>query len=65
MAISLTKSQPLRLFSLRKWRKGPVITDQFDEPVYYSNKMEAKIVRDRIKGTTVVSYGPDHHLYEA
>jgi hypothetical protein len=60
-----TKSQPLRLFSLRKWRKGPVITDQFDEPVYYSNKMEAKIVRDRIKGTTVVSYGPDHHLYEA
>ena len=65
MAISLTKSQPLKLFSLRKWRKGPVITDQFDEPVYYSNKMEAKIVRDRIKGTTVVSYGPDHHLYEA
>lgn len=65
MAISLTKTQPLKLFSLRKWRKGPVITDQFDEPIYYDNKMEAKLARDRIKGTTVVSYGPDHHLYEA
>jgi hypothetical protein len=55
----------LRLFSLRKWRKGPVITDQFGEPIYYDNKMEAKLARDRIKGTTVVSYGPDHHLYDA
>jgi hypothetical protein len=58
-------SDSLRLFVLRKRRKGPVITDQFGDPIYYANKMEAKRQRDRLKGTTVVSYGPDHHLYEA
>jgi hypothetical protein len=57
-------SAQLRLFTLRKWRKGPVITDQFGDVIYYDNKMEAKLARDRIRGTTVVSYGPDHHLYD-
>jgi hypothetical protein len=58
-------SDSLRLFVLRKRRKGPVITDQFGDVIYYDNKMDAKRDRDRLNGSTVVSYGPDHHLYEA
>lgn len=54
----------MRLFGLRTVRKGPLITDQFGEPVYYDNKMEAKRHRDRLGGRTVVTFGPDHKLYE-
>ena len=53
-----------RLFGLRTARKGPLVTDQFGEPVYYDNKMDAKRHRDRMGGQTVVSFGPDHKLYE-
>lgn len=54
----------MRLFSLRHRRKGPLIKDQFGDVIYYDNKMEAKRQRDRMGGQTVVSFGPDHKLYE-
>lgn len=54
----------MRLFALREHKKGPLITDQFGEPLHYDNKMEAKKLRDRIGGRTVVTFGPDHKLYE-
>jgi hypothetical protein len=54
----------MRLFSLRQHRKGPLVTDQFGETIYFDNKMEAKQQRDRIGGRAVVSFGPDHKLYE-
>lgn len=55
----------MRLFMLRTQRKGPLVTDQFGEPVYYDNKMAAKLHRDRLGGRTVVTFGPDHKLYES
>lgn len=54
----------MRLFALREYKKGPHITDQFSEPLFFNNKMEAKLIRDRIGGRTVVTFGPDHKLYE-
>lgn len=54
----------MRLFALREYKKGPHIADQFGEPLYFDNKMEAKQLRDRIGGRTVVTFGPDHKLYE-
>lgn len=53
-----------RLFALREYKKGPHIADQFGEPLYFDNKMEAKRLRDRIGGRTVVTLGPDHKYYE-
>lgn len=50
----------MRLFTLRHHRKGPLIEDQFGDPIYFDNKMDAKILRDRFGGTTVVALGPDH-----
>lgn len=47
-----------RLFVLRQYRKGPVIPD-----LYFDNKMEAKKRRNMLGGRTVVSYGPDHRLF--
>ena len=49
-----------RLFMLRKKRRGAAITDDNGDPLYFSNKMEAKKVRDTMGGGTVVSLGPDH-----
>jgi len=40
-----------------------VVTDQFGDAMYYDNKMEAKLHRDRLGGRTVVSFGPDHKDY--
>lgn len=54
----------MRLFSLRQHRNGPLVTDQSGEPLYFDNKMEAKRLRDRIGGRTVVTLGPDHKHYE-
>lgn len=51
-----------RLFALRHVRKGPLVKDQFGEPVYYDNKMDAKFHRDRLGGRTVVTFGPDHKM---
>lgn len=49
-----------RLFMLRRKRKGAVVTTADGTPLYFSNKMDAKKVRDDIGGDTVVSLGPDH-----
>ena len=51
-----------RLFQLRKYPKGPVITGS-EGPIYFSNKSAAKAVRNEMGGTTVVSLGPDHRNY--
>ena len=53
-----------RLFALRRYRKGPLIKDQFGDVVYLNNKTEAKRLRDRLGGNTVVTLGPDHKMYE-
>lgn len=53
-----------RLFALRHHRKGPLVKDQFGEVIYYEDKMAAKRQRDRLGGNTVVTFGPDHKLYE-
>jgi len=53
-----------RLFALRRYRKGPLIKDQFGDVVYFNNKTNAKRSRDRIGGSAVVTLGPDHKLYE-
>jgi|688.fasta_scaffold148696_4 hypothetical protein len=50
----------MRLFTLRRGRKGPLVEDQFGDPIYFDNKMDAKILRDRFGGDTVVALGPDH-----
>ena len=53
----------MRLFALRRSRKGPLVTDQFGDVVYYDNKMSAKLVRDRLGKDAVVTLGPDHKMY--
>jgi hypothetical protein len=53
----------MRLFALRRNRKGPLVKDQFGDVVYFDNKMEAKQSRDRIGGSAVVTLGPDHKMY--
>ena len=47
-----------KLFVLREQKKGRVIPD-----LYFDNKMEAKQARNKLGKDTVVSYGPDHKLY--
>jgi hypothetical protein len=54
----------MRLFALRRNRKGSLIEDQFGDVIYFNNKTEAKRLRDRLGGTTVVTLGPDHKMYE-
>ena len=49
-----------RLFMLRHGKGGAVVLDDNNQPVYFSNKMEAKKAR---KDNQVVSIGPDHKLY--
>lgn len=49
-----------RLFMLRHGKGGSVVTGDDGNPLYFSNKMEAKQVR---KENQVVSVGPDHKLY--
>ena len=51
-----------RLFQLRKYPKGPVITGS-EGPIYFSNKSAAKAARNEMGGTTAVSLGPDHRNY--
>ena len=54
----------MRLFALRRNRKGSLIEDQFGDVMYFDNKTEAKRLRDRLGGNTVVTLGPDHKMYE-
>jgi hypothetical protein len=53
----------MKLYGLRKYRKGPPVTDQFGEPLYFDNKIMAKIHRDRISCRAVVTLGPDHKSF--
>jgi hypothetical protein len=45
----------MRLFALRRNRKGSLIEDQFGDVMYFDNKTEAKRLRDRLGGNTVVT----------
>ena len=53
----------MKLFILRATKHGKPVQDATGNILYFSNKMDAKDARDKIGGTTVVSYGPDHKLY--
>lgn len=53
----------LKLYALRRYRKGPLVTDQFGDVVYFDNKILAKIHRDRISYRAVVTLGPDHKSF--
>ncbi len=50
-----------RLFILRHGKGGAVVLDDNKQPLYFTNKMEAKKVR---QDKQVVSTGPDHKLYK-
>jgi hypothetical protein len=53
----------MRLFALRRQKRGPLVTDQFGEVIYHDSKMNAKRHRDRLARGAVVTFGPDHKLY--
>ena len=53
----------MKLFMLRATKQGKPVQDTTGNILYFSNKMDAKEARDKIGGTTVVSKGPDHKLY--
>lgn len=58
-------SVELRLFALRHDRKGRLVVDpDTGQPLFFSDKMEAKKVRDALGGSTVVTLGPDHDKYD-
>ena len=48
----------LHLFCLRQQKRGLPL------PYSFPTKEEAKRKRDELGGSVVVSYGPDHKLYE-
>ncbi len=52
----------MRLFALRRQKRGPLVTDQFGEVIYHDSKMDAKRHRDRLARGAVVTFGPDPHL---
>jgi hypothetical protein len=68
----------LRLFAIRRRAYGPLVTTDTGEPIYFDNKMDAKVVRNRIteganltvnmvgrdKHKAVVTKAPDHRLYQ-
>jgi hypothetical protein len=54
----------MKLFMLRADKNGKPVLGVDGKPVYFDNKMDAKQARDKIGGTTVVSYGTDHKLYK-
>lgn len=51
-----------RLFVLRYGKGGELVRDEDGSPLYFGNKVEAKKVRDAMKGV-VVSLGPDHDKF--
>lgn len=53
----------MKLFMLRASKQGKPVQDDNGNIMYFGNKMDAKDARDKIGGSTVVSYGPDHKLY--
>jgi len=48
-----------RLFMI-KTPTGKIALNANDEPIYFDNKVQAKIIRDRMGEGFTVSYGPDH-----
>jgi|AntAceMinimDraft_6_1070360.scaffolds.fasta_scaffold60536_2 hypothetical protein len=53
-----------RLFMLRHSKGGSVVLKEDKTTMFFSTKPEAKVVRDMLGGTTVVTYGTDHKLYK-
>lgn len=53
-----------KLFMIRERKKGPIVRAQDGDIIYFDNKMEAKLFRDRLGGPAVVSFAPGHKLYE-
>jgi hypothetical protein len=51
-----------RLFVLRYGKGGELVKGDDGVPLYFGNKVEAKKVRDVVKGA-VVSFGPDHDKF--
>lgn len=65
----------LRLFAIRRMAYGELVTTDNGEPIYFDNKMDAKVVRNRITEGMAFSFGkkahkavvtkaPDHRLYQ-
>ena len=53
----------MRLFALRTQKRGPLVKDQSGAVIYFDNKVNAKRHRDGLANDTVVTFGPDHRLY--
>lgn len=50
-----------RLFILRRGKQGEPLRDDDHTVMTFPSKQEARALRDKLGGTYVVSYGPDHH----
>lgn len=53
-----------RLFMLRHSKGGSAVLGTDKHPVYFQSKQEAKVARNELGGSTVVSVGIDHKLYK-
>lgn len=51
----------LSLFILRRGKKGDPLRDDDHTVITFSNKEDAKALRNKLGENYVVSYGPDHH----
>ena len=51
----------LSLFILRRGKKGDPLRDDDHSLITFSNKEDAKALRNKLGENYVVSYGPDHH----
>ena len=57
--------EPLRLFMLRRGKRGQPVTNSLGQIIYFDNKEQAKRSRDELntgvsRPIFVVSHGPDH-----
>lgn len=50
----------LRLFIIRRGKKGDPLRDDDHSPITFPSKEEAKALRNKLGEPYVVSYGPDH-----
>jgi hypothetical protein len=53
----------LRLFILRRGKKGEPLRDDDHSIITFTNKEEAKALRNKLGENYVVSYGPDHSKF--
>lgn len=51
----------LSLFILRRGKKGDPLRDDDHSLITFTNKEDAKALRNKLGENYVVSYGPDHH----